>query len=278
MAFVAFNKAFFLIVLLFVAGTVQAQNPAPPPAQGNAPPKESSSNGVYTGRDVFVPEPPERKEPEPQATSFSDGFLRNTRRNIGLSVSVSEAYTPNVFSSSKAKEGASFTSILPQMYGNFQKKKLNFRLTYGIAFNRYNNGPDELNRLSQNGSTGFDYTISRRKTTIHFSDYFNSAYHDPSFLGSTDAVINRLDVYPQIYVDQRRETQNLAAIALSYNVTKKNTISVSVNDNLLHYSGGDFRIPHRVAVVFGTDFRITKRVSLTAQYSHYLNTADGRAN
>src|SRR5207248_8540854 len=129
--------------------------------------------------------------------------------------------------------------------------------------------------FSQNGSASFDYTITRRKAILHFSDYFNSAYHDPSFVGSAEAVINRLDAYPQIYVDRRRETQNLAAIGLSYNVTKKNSISISVNDNLLRYSGRDFRTPQRVAVVLGTDFRINKLVSLNTQYSHYLNAADG---
>src|SRR6476646_7938294 len=88
MALVAFQKALSSIVifLLLVPLTIHAQNSTPSTAQGNQPAKEPSNPGVYNGRDVFVPDTQEPKETEPAASSFSDGFLRNTRRHFGLSV------------------------------------------------------------------------------------------------------------------------------------------------------------------------------------------------
>src|SRR5262249_12708647 len=62
---------------------VQGQAPTAPPTEGTPTDRAPSNSGVY-GREVYIPKTSEQQEPEPAATSFSDGFLRNTRQHIGF--------------------------------------------------------------------------------------------------------------------------------------------------------------------------------------------------
>src|SRR5262245_28252843 len=98
MTFLVLRQAplLLLIWLLAVSTAVSAQNSPTSPPQENAPKESTNSTGVYTGREIYVPKVPEEKEPEPSARSFADGFLRNTRRHLGFSVTASESYSPNL--------------------------------------------------------------------------------------------------------------------------------------------------------------------------------------
>src|SRR5262245_13805498 len=168
------------VLALVVSLVAQAQNSPVSPTPADPAPKESPITGVYTGKEIFVPNGSEEKEPEPPARSFADGFLRNTRQHMGFSLSVFELYTPDVRLSSGETKDVSFTSILPQLYLNFEKKKLDFRLTYGAAYRRFNNGVNDLNnRVSHNGTAEFSYSLlARQKTTLQLSSALTSEYYD----------------------------------------------------------------------------------------------------
>ena len=130
-------------LLLFVPWTAHAQSPTPPPAQ-NPPPASGQSNAGVYGRDIFVPKEVEKKEPESGATSFADGFLRNTRQHIGASVGVSETYSPNVSTSGNRPRYISRPFSLRSSLIS-EKKAIDFRLNYGVAYERLKEGTAELN-------------------------------------------------------------------------------------------------------------------------------------
>jgi hypothetical protein len=263
-----------LIFALLVLGapTLRAQDSSTtrpsetPAAQG------PSNNGVYTGREVYVPDAPPPSEPEPAARSFSDGFLRNTRQHIGFSVSAFESYTPNAFGPSTEHKAITLASILPEVHANFQKKGLDFRIGYGAVFNRYGKDLSQLNRISQTGTATFGYSVSRRKTRLQVTDFLSSFYNDPaSFPGSTTNSSYRLDSAPQIYIDRRRETRNQATIGLSQALTRKSGIGVTLTHDTFRYSGSDLQPPQLLAMSVFADYQINKWMHFNLQYSHYLN-------
>src|SRR5437867_6858233 len=128
----------FVSLLLLVHCRVLGQSSPASPASEKSPVTKEQPNGVYSGRDVFVPAVTEKKEPDSTATSFSDGFLRNTRRHLGLSFSAFESYTSNMRGSSTGQTGVTVATLLPQIYANVQKKRFDFRSNYGAVVTRYN--------------------------------------------------------------------------------------------------------------------------------------------
>src|SRR5262245_16657635 len=124
------NKVLLSLLVVLSSSSVFAQGTPPPPAN---PPKTESPTGVYSGREVYVPEVKEQKAEESSATRFSDGFLRNTRHHVGFSLFVSDSYTPGVLVAADNKRGVSMRSVVPQLYLNSQTKHAAFRVTYGAS-------------------------------------------------------------------------------------------------------------------------------------------------
>src|SRR5262249_5225010 len=153
-------------------------------------------------------------------------------QHLGFSLGVSQAYTPDVIVSSEGSKALSFTSVLPQLYLNFSKKKFDFRLIYGITYNHFENGMSNLDKTYQNGTTTFNYTIiGGRKRTLQFSNAVTSTYYDPgAFIGNSFSTPSAQSLTPQLYPDRRRETRELASISLSYAITRKGSVTASVND------------------------------------------------
>lgn len=271
------GKGLSLIILFCLSAplTLRAQNSTTSPEQKTAP--APSKTGVYTGREVFVPETPEQKEPEPPAASFSNDFLRFTRRHMGFTVRVSDTYSPNAIVSSGEKRTLTIKTIEPQMFLNVQKKRLDFRLTYGVSGNQYSSILGNRNSLSQNGSALFSYNLSGRKTTLQFSNSLTSIYYDEgSLLAASLTTPYRLNFVPQVYLDRRRETRDLASTTFGYSVTKKASISASLNYDVSGYSGSGLERRGVLSGGLGAKYRITKWLDFNTQYSRYLNNAGQR--
>src|SRR6516162_822562 len=83
-------KMLCLAVPLSFVGVLDAQDPSTTP-QSTGPAKDTSATGVYSGREVFVPNTKEPDEAEPSARAFGDAFLRDTRQHVGFSLGVSQA-------------------------------------------------------------------------------------------------------------------------------------------------------------------------------------------
>src|SRR5215831_5693174 len=118
MKLIAFKKvaACMTAVLFLVPWTTYAQNSTAPAAQGSQATREESNPGVYSGREVFIPKPSEEKETdEGRASSFADGFLRNTRQHVGGSIGAFQSYTPDL----GGGQAASITSIVPHLFFNY---------------------------------------------------------------------------------------------------------------------------------------------------------------
>jgi hypothetical protein len=262
-----------LALSALVPWNTYSQTPTTTPTQGTTSATPASSGGgVYSGREVFVPKDVEKKKDSDSGfTSFADGFLRNSKKHIGFSLSAFESYIPNDLSTSTGQTGGvAMTSFVPQIYTNFQKKQLAFRLNYGAVITRYNKDLSQFNRLSQTGSATFSYTVSHRNTRIQVTDYLNSFVNNPtSFLGSIPSTLYRLDGAPQIYVDGRRQTMNIGTISLNQAVTKKFGVSISESNEAFRYSGSDYTYLFTVGA--GMDYQINKWMRFNLNYSHNLN-------
>src|SRR5262249_3676517 len=233
------------------------------------------STGDYTGKEIFVPNGAEEKEPEPPARSFADGFLRNTRQHMGFSLSVFELYTPDVRLSSGETKDVSFTSILPQLYLNFEKKKLDFRLTYGAAYRRFNNGGSDLNnRVSHNGAAEFSYSLfARQKTNLQLSSALTSAYYDAasSFLDWSSYAPYQYDGAAQIYLDNRRQTRYRAALNLDYRFAKKASLNSTLGYDVALYSGSDIPTAGVLYASVAGSFQLKRWLCFNTRYSQSVN-------
>src|SRR5437879_5713329 len=97
-AFVTFLT--MVALLLLTPRSMHAQTSITPSSRENSSlPTGRPDTGVYSGREIFVPKAEEKKTPESTATTFSDGFLRNTRHHIGFSFGAFESYTSNAIAS-----------------------------------------------------------------------------------------------------------------------------------------------------------------------------------
>ncbi len=262
--------------LLLRGGMVYAQTAVTSPAQETSSTGKLPANtGIYTGLEVFgAPNLAERKDPEPGAKSYADGFIRDSRQHLGVSVSAFETYIPDAIPASAGRQSVAVTSVLPQIYTNFQTKKLDFRLTYGINLTRYSDGISARNRSSQIGTAAFSYTLSRRKTMLVLSNDLSSWYYDESsYLGSASPNLYRLDSSPQFYTPGRRQNRSLTLAELSYNLAKKSTLNASLGHDTASYSE-DIATAHILTASFGTSYQISKQVYLKFNYSHYLNIFD----
>src|SRR5262249_36582696 len=86
--------------VVFVPWSLHAQTQTKSDSpEKSRPATETVDTGVYDGRDIVVPKVTEHKEQDTAATSFVDGFLRDTRHHLGASVGVVESYTPNISTS-----------------------------------------------------------------------------------------------------------------------------------------------------------------------------------
>jgi len=266
-----------LVWLLFVCAFADAQDPVAPPVETNSTASSTSTTGVYSGRELYVPKPVTTDtQVEPVANSIANAFLRNSRQHIGFSVSLAESYSPNTaVSTAGKKESMVFTSLVPQIYLNVEKKRLAFRLTYGITYNRTKVGEAGLNRGSQNGNASITYTIPWRKSALTFSDNVNSSYYD---LGSNFGLFSpgayyRADLTPTAYLDRRRENRNNTSISWSYTPAKSLSFNTGVNYDIAQYSGLEKR-PSMLTGSISMSYHITKWLYFNSQYSHHLNTVD----
>jgi len=257
----------YMVSLLAMSWTVYAQNSGTPSNDPNP-----TSNGVYTGREIFVPEQPQRKDPEPRARSFADNFIRNTGQHVGFSVGVAEVYSPSLILSSGEKKDLLFTSVFPQAYVNFEKKNFEFRTIYGVSYYRYSKQISQPDRLSQNGTVLFSYSRSHRKTTFQLSNVATSAYYDEgSFLTTGFTNVGVAGLSPQTYFDRRRQTRDTAGAGVNYAVTKRASISTSINYDYVQYSGSDLFRQSVVAAGVGGEYQINRWLNFSIHYSHYLS-------
>jgi hypothetical protein len=257
-------------LVLVISSIAQAQNSTISTTQ-SPPPKDSSITGVYTGREIVVPVTPEQKEPEPEARSFVDGFLRNTRQHVGLSFGASELYART----SQGKPGLLITTLLPQLFVNFDKKKFNFRLTYNAAYRRDNRESSDLSTLTQSGTASFGYTVTRRKATLQLSNNLTSAYHDAASLLAMELQSPyQTDLTSRIYVDRRRQTRYTSGNQLNYSFTKRTSITGGLTYDLENYSGADIRRSSILSSSIGASYEINKWLYINTRYTHYLNNVD----
>src|SRR5262245_4599437 len=122
--------------MLLPSSVIHPQSPAT--TQGPGHQSESSSSGLDTGREVFTPDKAEQKQEDPAARAFSNGFLRNTRQHVGFSLGLSESYSHShgLATSFGEANSVSYSSLAPQLYLNFQGRKLDLHLTYRASYNR----------------------------------------------------------------------------------------------------------------------------------------------
>jgi hypothetical protein len=274
-----FNRsAFFLMCsLLCVAGTLYAQSVDTATSKTASSEEESLPPGVYTGRGVVTTNTPEQEAPIPAARSFSDGFLRNTNRHFGLSLSLFETYTPDVFVSAERREGATFTFVQPKIFTNFDGSRSHISLVYGFGFRRYNSH-SELDSPTHTAAAEFRYRLSS-KASLELSDDFRSAYNDEGSFGGLSFPSYQLDLTPQIHVLRQRQTWNSATIGISDHLTKNTNVTLFGKSELLHYGGGTLHNTQVYSAGFGLDHRISKRFHFNTQYSHSLNhVADNLRN
>jgi hypothetical protein len=275
-----FAVALLMVVLLLViARNMYAQSSTSSPAQGNTTSTtERPDTGVYSGRDVYVPKVSDKKEPEAAATSFADGFLRDTRQHIGASVGVNESYTPNL-PVANGTSALSLTSVFPQLFLNFSKKKFNFRVNYGLAYERVKEGQTELNSSSQNGSAALTYNLSGRKASLGFNNMVTSMYYDQgAFFGMylTTPYLNGTNFNAQLYPDQQRLTRGTSGVNFSYRATKKTSVSAGVTYDVARYTGLNAQRANLLSGSLGASYAVTKWLSFTSNYSqNFYSTTQG---
>jgi hypothetical protein len=277
MRFICSRKPpFGIFASLLLASTIlHAQNSPTSAGQGNLPQAPSTNTGVYSGREIYVPESQKDGTPEASATSFADGFLRDARKHVGFSVALSETYTPNAFQTLDGPEALTSTSVVPQLYLDVNTKHLGFRLNYSASYNRYSRDLGEPSIL-QNGSAGMSYSVSRRKLSFAFIDYLSSSYYDAG-TALTGTFTNPYlvgTVSPQLFVDSTRTNRNSASATLNHQTTKKLSLSATLSDDYTQYGRSATDSMSQLSGSVSMGLRLKKWLKVNSRYTRFLNNVN----
>jgi hypothetical protein len=244
------------------------------PQDSSTTPKKADDPGIYSGTDVFIPKDAPKNEPETPARSFSDGFLRDGRQHVGGSIALSQSYTPNLGLPDTGKTSLDMTSIAPQAYVNFHKKKLEFRLNYGFTYQRWTEGGVVSSSPLQNGSASLSYNASHKKTTLQILNSVNSAYYNQgSMLGlylTTPLAYGANFNAAQTYPNNQRVSQAVTGATVTYSATKKTSFSTGINYTVVEYRGANSVRTNWLAGTVGASFRLNKWVFFNTNYTQNL--------
>jgi hypothetical protein len=261
--------ATLLILWLLVtslAGTLLAQS-----AEGTQAPSSETGNAVQSTDIVSDGQPTVR----PQLSSVPR-FMQDMRNTLGFSVGTYWAHAPGQFDSSTGQTTPAQPSLWtnPRLFANFRRKHSQIFLDYSYAYTAYS-GQRQLNADSHNASFAFLRTISPR-VSLQVSERLASSINDyGTFQGLTPVATNQVGLVQTLDVPRQRVTDNLLSSSLSYRMGRRNTVTLSASDELLHYSLAPGYL-QAVSVGVQVSIQIGKWISLENGYTAYLNSVDER--
>jgi hypothetical protein len=207
------------------------------------------------------------------AQSIVDDVFQSTQNLLGFSVGVNETYTSQIFSNNLDKRVSGVTSVTPRAFINLGKRKSILHLDFGAGYRHYN-GRKEFNVWDYYGSAQYSLTFSKR-VSLSIFDKVTSSYNDAGSMVSQYSPMNIDNVFSnELLYDRQRITRNTLNARLNYLMTRKASLGIYGSYEL--YDFQQVILINSSAAQAGVDFsyEICKWVSLSSNYSAYLNNVD----
>jgi hypothetical protein len=268
--------ALLFTAILFAAPVFAQESQEEPPSEP-ATDQQPEQQSELREKPIEVPVNSQSQNNSRASRSLLNSIAWNTKNRIGFSLSASEGRISNTARNSMEQRPSMLSAFSGGIFTNAGRHKSTLHFDYRFGYRIYNQ-QRTMNGAEHNGSVSWNYRMTR-KIGFTISDSASSSLNDPfgSFM-SQPVVSGGLAPSPSYEVQYapQRVFQNQARGQINFDFSKSSSVRIFSSYDRRQYEKQEKDSIDAIQLGAGLDQRITGWMSISSNYSTYLNDTEGR--